>query len=84
MRPKIVRTYSGRFEVKYNIVGCYRYWLKGGKAPPECCYCMLHNGHVAIVNTEEEAKRLVSLLSNCPGLPARIKMGMYLKQVKSV
>jgi len=79
MRPIIVRTHSGKYEVKYDIVECYKYWLKEEKAPPKCCYCMLHNGHVAIVNTEEEAKRLVSLLPECPGLPAMINSGGVLK-----
>ena len=72
MHPNIVRTHSGKYEVKYDIAECYEYWLKEGKAPPECCHCVLHNGHVATVDTEKEAKRLVSALPECPGLPEKI------------
>jgi hypothetical protein len=76
MRPNIVRTHSGKYEVKYDIAECYEYWSKEGKAPPECCHCVLHNGHVAIVDTEQEAKRLVSLLPDCPGLPAKVNISV--------
>lgn len=76
MRPTIVRTYFGRYEVKYDIAECYQHWLREGKAPPECCHCMIHNGHVATVDTEEEANRLVRMLPECPGLPAKYNIGV--------